>query len=498
VRVPQGRLVGLITATGAVVSLLGAASTASADSVTDPGDTGAAGQLRTELLNSVAGETIQIAPGVNPTLVGSDILVPNHALTIAGQGPGTTITGPAADRIFVVTSAVTIRDLTLTGGNAPAGASPGAGPGGPGEDGGAIRSLGNLTVERVVFSGNEAGTGGNGATGESGGAGGWGGAIFNDVAGNLVVNQSSFINNSAGHGGIPEGISTGGAGGAGGAIASGGPSLLVSNSTFSGNTGGNGISGFLGGSGGDGGAIFSQVEFKVINATFSANLAGAGGDGVGPDTTGGDGGAIYSPNGPGTVVSTTAADNGVGAGGDGTGGAIAGGTGSIGLRNTILANNTGPTSEFNCQSGTAADNGSNIAFPLDSGCPGTFSAGDPLLGPLAGNGGPTQTRALGVGSSAIDAVPLSGCADLGVGRLGTDQRGYPRPLPVTFNGNCDVGAYEAHRCDGSSTILNGPYVACPPRVSAPPKTKCKKPKKKGKGKAAAKKKKKCRKKRKKK
>jgi hypothetical protein len=56
-----------------------------------------------------------------------------------------------------------------------------------------------------------------------------------------------------------------------------------------------------------------------------------------------------------------------------------------------------------------------------------------MLGPLADNGGPTLTMALGAGSPAIDiVVPSAGC-------LPTDQRGAPRPQGVA----CDAGAYEA-------------------------------------------------------
>ena len=57
--------------------------------------------------------------------------------------------------------------------------------------------------------------------------------------------------------------------------------------------------------------------------------------------------------------------------------------------------------------------------------------GDLLLGPLADNGGPTQTLALLEGSPAIDAAG----ADCGVA---TDQRGEDRPQIVA----CDIGAFE--------------------------------------------------------
>jgi hypothetical protein len=63
---------------------------------------------------------------------------------------------------------------------------------------------------------------------------------------------------------------------------------------------------------------------------------------------------------------------------------------------------------------------------------------DPLLGPLADNGGFTQTHALGPGSPAIDAGdPTNSPA--------TDQRGFPRPIDGDgIDGpRCDMGAYES-------------------------------------------------------
>ena len=54
-----------------------------------------------------------------------------------------------------------------------------------------------------------------------------------------------------------------------------------------------------------------------------------------------------------------------------------------------------------------------------------------LLGPLAGNGGPTATHALLDGSPAIDAADAALCPP-------TDQRGVVRPQGAA----CDVGAFE--------------------------------------------------------
>jgi uncharacterized repeat protein (TIGR01451 family) len=57
---------------------------------------------------------------------------------------------------------------------------------------------------------------------------------------------------------------------------------------------------------------------------------------------------------------------------------------------------------------------------------------NPLLGPLANNGGPTDTHALLAGSPAIDAGDSANCPS-------PDQRGVSRPQAE----GCDIGAFEA-------------------------------------------------------
>jgi VCBS repeat-containing protein len=88
---------------------------------------------------------------------------------------------------------------------------------------------------------------------------------------------------------------------------------------------------------------------------------------------------------------------------------------------------------------------------------------DPLLGPLANNGGPTQTRALLAGSPAIDAANTATSP-------ATDQRGVARPQGPA----ADIGAYELApinrppvASDGSlttneDTAANGTLVANDP------------------------------------
>lgn len=89
------------------------------------------------------------------------------------------------------------------------------------------------------------------------------------------------------------------------------------------------------------------------------------------------------------------------------------------------------TAGGNCY-GSIIDNGYNTSSDNNT-CPfsNTDSGNnvDPLLAPLADNGGPIQTMALQLGSPAIDA---GSCVEA------ADQRGVAHPQGVT----CDIGAYE--------------------------------------------------------
>ena len=122
---------------------------------------------------------------------------------------------------------------------------------------------------------------------------------------------------------------------------------------------------------------------------------------------------------------------------DGAGGAIsnAGGSNPI-IRNSILWADTAVISDPEI-------NNNDTSAPvvtysdIQGGYPGTGNlSGDPKLGPLANNGGPTPTMALLSGSAAIDNGDDTTCASAPVSNL--DQREVARPLGE----HCDIGAYE--------------------------------------------------------
>lgn len=197
-----------------------------------------------------------------------------------------------------------------------------------------------------------------------------------------------------------------------------------SRNTFSGNTGTNG------------GAIYlNTISSTITNTTISGNTATN------------IGGAIYAGASNVVLKFATVANNQAAA----TGGAIAADQTTGSIRGSILANNTSPAGQCNVG---FANGGGNVQFPSGGPCVSGAIASDPLLAPLANNGGFTQTRALAGGSPAINLV--GGCPVGGASPDPTiDQRGVVRPQA----GACDAGAYEANILvsigDASVTEGNG-------------------------------------------
>ena len=114
--------------------------------------------------------------------------------------------------------------------------------------------------------------------------------------------------------------------------------------------------------------------------------------------------------------------------------------GAVSLRNAILSAPAGAANCFGTGTFTSADH--NLAG--DTSCNLTGAAdlqgSDPLLGPLADNGGPTPTMALLDNSPALDRSSAGGAT--------TDQRGlarvydFPGPPNAIGGDGADIGAFE--------------------------------------------------------
>jgi hypothetical protein len=359
-------------------------------------------------------------------------------------------------------------------------------PGIDGGDGGSGAGIynggGTLTVENSTFTGNQTGAGaagtegfagtgtnaGPGVDGGSGGDGGDGAAIFNAQNGTLTITGSTFSDNTTGDAGAggpgsnaEYNPSIGGSGGGGG---NGGEAAGIDNvgalsifgSTFADNVTGAGGDGStpgadLGSSGtggsdqaGEGGTGVALVNAgsaatPIVDSTFSGNVAGPAGTGQSPGSPGD--GTISNFDFAGTdLTDVTIADNTSGSDTaiNGPGGRPLVETDTIIASNTNTDTAAGPDS---CNSDQITDGGRNVAYAA-VGCAGV--TGDPKLGALANNGGPTKTIALGAGSSAIGLVPVSICT------VTTDQRGLHRPAGSA----CDAGAYEV-----SPPVLAGVQTA---------------------------------------
>ena len=197
-----------------------------------------------------------------------------------------------------------------------------------------------------------------------------------------------------------------------------------------------------------GAGIANNGTLAISDSTVSDNVEKAAGAG-----NGSQGGGLFNSGGAVSILNSTIAGNSqvVMAGTNASGSGIENvGGGTVELTNVTVANNTGSAAIGNAStvnatnaivangpSGNCAGALTSLGHNLDSanqcgfGAAGDQTGKDPLLGPLAGNGGATATMALLEGSPAIDAGAPTPCP-------ATDQRGVVRPQ----RSGCDVGAFE--------------------------------------------------------
>ncbi|MCO6045924.1 FG-GAP-like repeat-containing protein [Aeoliella sp. ICT_H6.2] len=383
-------------------------------------------------LNSVLGELV----------IDSDrnIVGPGSGLLTIDAGNGLDGVSSTADGFRVLRiddgdagnmSQVRLEGLTLTGGDLPVA-----------QNGGGLLSRESLTLADVVLSDNYASNDG--------------GAIYSS-GGSLLLQRSRITGNIANQSGGGLAIVAGDADlqtttidantahGNGGGIYARSVNTAIEATTISGNTADNS----------GGGVFFFDDTFSMVyqlhvdQSTVSGNVAGAGGTNYAA-------GGVHVLSGRGHIEHSTITANSS-PGGIGIVGGVASGLvqARTEVYSTIIAGN------INGDVGSATVNtiqslGYNL-IGIGNGV-GRFNQPgdqtgvmDPVLAPLADNGGPTLTHRLGINSPAIDA----GESDVLPGSDGLawhDQRG--AGFPRLRGASIDIGAYELSIEPPSSLVVS--------------------------------------------
>jgi hypothetical protein len=445
---------GAAVASGAALALAaGAPAEAATFSVSNLDDAGP-GSLRQAVLNANAAagaDTITFQAGLTGTilLTGGQISI-EDSVDVQGPGPSVlTVSGNDSSRVFYVYDAASTVDVTISG------LTLADGTGSPG--GGIVNWGENLTLDNVVVTGcNSANVGGgiavlggddpatfsftlrdsvvsgNAAT-ESGGA-----LFLDETEATVLIQNSALTGNSAADGGaisadllladvtIEQSAISGNTavalgGGVHVEVLDSGGSLIMRQSTISGNRGTAGGGAFVG---------YLYGTLLLENSTVSGNSA------VGVPGSPGGGlfiGYLYGETAGAFVRHSTLAGNTAV-----QGGGIFLESGAVAVEQTIVANNV---AEVGDDLANGPDGRFDLFFSLvetpetanvnDLG--GSILNQDPQLGPLQNNGGPTQTHLPAAGSPAINAGDPAFSPP-----PATDQRGLAR----VAEGRIDIGSVE--------------------------------------------------------
>ncbi len=314
-------------------------------------------------------------------------------------------------------------------------------------DGGGIRNYGNLTLSLSTVAFNQAGASGGGLwlansstitstdIDQNSASVNGGGIYFIPItSGTLAITSSSINSNTAtqrGGGiyaleaGVTISTSTIAQNDAefGGGLFGSEASVTVTSSTIATNTAMNG-----------GGLYLFRSMLDLVNSTVSGNSASNVG-----------GGLLFTSStiqtNPASIRNSTITANTAQ-----NGGAILfeSPISGVYLESTIVAGN--PTSSGNELFGSFDESSANNLFSesnpqFTNGVNGNIVGADPLLGPLADNGGPTQTHLLMEGSPAINAGSNPGS-------LASDQRGESRSRGAT-----DIGSVEFQPAQPQAGVL---------------------------------------------
>lgn len=385
---------------------------------------------------ALIGQTIQLAsslPTITDEITIRGPVESKDGITIDGQNNS----GVRVFRVENTASRAIFRNLTITGGNIT---QDGAGllNYGPdtrlinvrvtgnssGDDGGGIASFNfgtALTLIRSEVSNNTATDGGGGVVMSQSSLN----VMDSQIVGNSANNKAGGLWNFAGVATIVRStISQNIASDDGGGILNENSGTTeIHQSLISGN------------SAVSGGGVYNQTATGTVlitNSTIAFNSARS--DGAASDL---GGGGIGIPNGNITIINSTIARNtDVGNGPEGAGG-IAKSSGTLTLYNSVVSLNLGGA-------GTAAD---DVDFSDVDASSAIFVGGDPRLGALQDNGGPTLTMMPFSNSPLIDSgnnVRATVDGQSGSDPLPGDQRTFSRLIDGNVNGlsTVDVGAVE--------------------------------------------------------
>lgn len=370
------------------------------------------------------GDTIHIAPG---TYLENLTIPMDLELRGTGGEAVTIVDGGAVDSVIITSTgvALTVDGLTITGGD--------------GDEGGGIRSLGDLTLRNSTVTGNRSSGGGDGGGGIAALTAGTTTTIEDSVVSlNRAENHRVFI--------------------AGGGIFSTGSDVYITNSTIDGNLSDSSYPYYPFSDAG--GIDVANAQLVIRDSTISNNESSSQGGGIrtfstrlvlsnvtlSGNTGGTAGGAFVSAPLPNsrvehmTMLGSTSTYGNVGfhafgdellpfrncvTGGTVSGPDVAGSSVLLAGFNFISRGGSG------VPSGPPDDIVGSTAYPLD-----------PMLGPLQDNGGPTLTHEPLPGSPLINGGnPANFRAK--------DQRGEARP----FGGLPDIGAVE--RVEPPRDVCNG-------------------------------------------